>query len=638
MAAVAALDEALALIEEGFTVLPAHPVNKMPLLSSWRQYQEREPTSNEYAYWTSSAKFKGCNWAIVTGRQINVVDADSAEAEKWVKENLPYTPRTVRTGRGRHFYYRATDLKIPGSANADAKIDIRGRGGIVIAPGSVHQNGSIYTTELDQGMDGDWRDLPELSPADISKVNETNHPPKKEFQFSIDEVGIAEGGRNDAAAREAGRLISEGLTPHEVLVELEEWNSLNRPPLPAGELRRTLQSVANADKRNKGQMLVKQEAQRVALAPTPLEIGKVAAIPPRQWLYGRHYIRNFLSVTVASGGTGKTAVTLAEATAMATGKPLLGTETEKRRVWVWNLEDPLDELRRRFAAICQHYSIRQEEYRGHLFVNSSRDGKVVMAETINGQPVILPAADIILGFIKAHKIDVVIVDPFVSSHRLNENDNGAMDLVVKAWGRIAEEGNCAIELVHHVRKAQVGQGVSYGDARGASALTDAARHVRRLTRMTHDEARYADVDEREFWRYSREADSKDNLAPPAGDNSWRKMISVELPNGDNVGVVEQWQWPDAFADVTASDLGRVQAGLKEGEYRENVRSTMWAGHVVAEVLELDASDAGVRAKIKHLLKTWIENKELRVVERVCPKSRRPRRFVELGAKFYADDK
>jgi hypothetical protein len=399
-----------------------------------------------------------------------------------------------------------------------------------------------------------------------------------------------------------------------------------------------MDSVFKRDQRNKGHRVVQQEAQRVALAPTPLEIGQVAAIPPRQWLYGRHYIRNFLSVTVAAGGTGKTAVTLAEAMAMATGKPLLGIETEKRRVWVWNLEDPIDELRRRFAAICQHHAIHDIEFRGHLFVNSSRDGKVVMAETINGQPIILPAADIILNFIKSHKIDVVIVDPFVSSHRLNENDNGAMDLVVKTWGRIAERGNCAIELVHHVRKAQVGQGVSYSDARGASSLTDAARHVRRLTRMTADEARYADVDEQEFWRYSREADSKDNLAPPAGDNSWRKMISVELPNGDNVGVIEQWQWPDAFADVTASDLGRVQARLKEGEHRENVRSTMWAGHAVAEVLELDASDAGVRAKIRHLLKTWIENKELRVVERVCPKSRRLRRFVELGAKFYDEGK
>ena len=628
-----ALDEALALVEEGFTVVPAHPVKKLPLVK-WAVFQEREPTEDEYAYWTSSAKFKGCNWAIVTGRQINVVDADSAEAEQWIKEHLPYTPRTVKTARGRHFYYQANGLAISNSTDAEAKIDIRGQGGIVIAPGSVHETGAIYTQKIDEGVDGDWRHLPELTSSHIERVKNFNHPPKKEFQFSVEQVGIAEGGRNDAAAREAGRLISEGLTLHEVLVELEDWNSYNHPPLEPGELRRTMDSVFKRDQRNKDHQVVKQEAQREALAPTPLEIGEVAAIPPRQWLYGRHYIRNFLSVTVAAGGTGKTAVTLAEAMAMATGRPLLGIETDKRRVWVWNLEDPIDELRRRFAAISQHYNVRQEEYRGHLFVNSSRDGKVVMAETINGQPAILPAADIILGFIKAHKIDVVIVDPFVSSHRLPENDNGAMDLVVKAWGRIAEQGNCSIELVHHVRKAQVGQGVSYGDARGASSLTDAARHVRRLTRMTADEARYADIDEREFWRYSREADSKDNLAPPAGDNSWRKMVSVELPNGDNVGVVEQWLWPDAFADVTASDLGRIQTRLREGDHREDVRSSMWAGLVVADVMAMDATEAGVRAKIKHLLKTWIDNKELQVIERVCPKSRQPRRFIELGERFY----
>lgn len=631
---VAALDEALALIEEGFTVLPAHPINKMPLLNSWRQYQEREPTSDEYAYWTSSAKFKGCNWAIVTGRQINVVDADSAEAEIWIKENLPYTPRTVRTGRGRHFYYRATDLKIPGSTNADAKIDIRGRGGIVIAPGSVHQNGSVYTTELDLGMDGDWRDLPELSPADISKVNETNHPPKKEFSFQIDQTG----GWHDRMIREVASKVMLQYTDEQILAEASSWTESGYTVDQT--IKEFKVAIAGARKKWADQLEhyeSKQEAQREALAPRALEIGEVAAIPPRQWLYGRHYIRNFLSVTVAAGGTGKTAVTLAEAMAMATGRPLLGIETDKRRVWVWNLEDPIDELRRRFAAISQHYLIEEEEYKDHLYVNSSRDGKMIMAESVSGEPVIMPVADIILGFIKTHKIDVVIVDPFVSSHRLNENDNGAMDLVVKAWGRIAEQGNCSIELVHHVRKAQAGQGASYGDARGASALTDAARHVRRLTRMTADEARYADVDEGEFWRYSREADSKDNLAPPAGDNSWRQMISEELPNGDNVGVVAAWEWPDAFADVTASDLGRIQTRLREGEHREDVRSSMWAGLVVADVMDMDASEPGVRAKIKHLLKTWIDNRELQVVERLCPKGRRDRRFIELGEKFYGQN-
>jgi hypothetical protein len=201
--------------------------------------------------------------------------------------------------------------------------------------------------------------------------------------------------------------------------------------------------------------------------------------------------------------------------------------------------------------------------------------------------VLTPAVAAVTDYIKQHKIDVVIVDPFVSSHRLNENDNAAIDLVVKAWGRVADQGNCAVELVHHVRKAQPGQSASYGDARGASALTDAARHVRRLTSMTNDEARYAGIDERERWRYSKEGDSKDNLAPPRGDGSWRQMVSVDLPNGDNVGVVEPWAWPDPFDDVTSSDLRRVQAKLKPATWREDTRSTSWVGMLVADVLELD---------------------------------------------------
>ncbi len=62
---VAALDEALTLVEEGFTIVPAHPVKKLPLVK-WAVFQEREPTSDEYAYWTTYAKFKVCYGAIVT--------------------------------------------------------------------------------------------------------------------------------------------------------------------------------------------------------------------------------------------------------------------------------------------------------------------------------------------------------------------------------------------------------------------------------------------------------------------------------------------------------------------------------------------------------------------------------------------
>ena len=81
-----------------------------------------------------------------------------------------------------------------------------------------------------------------------------------------------------------------------------------------------------------------------------------ASLPPRQWVYGRHLIRKFVSATFAPGGVGKSALVLAEAMAMASGKPVLGIRPRKRlRVGYWNGEDPFEETERRaFAASILH--------------------------------------------------------------------------------------------------------------------------------------------------------------------------------------------------------------------------------------------------------------------------------------------
>src|SRR6188768_2915879 len=57
---------------------------------------------------------------------------------------------------------------------------------------------------------------------------------------------------------------------------------------------------------------------------TPWTFVDPSTIPPRAWLYGRHYIRKYVSVTVSPGGVGKTSKSIAEALAMATGRDLLG--------------------------------------------------------------------------------------------------------------------------------------------------------------------------------------------------------------------------------------------------------------------------------------------------------------------------
>ena len=106
-------------------------------------------------------------------------------------------------------------------------------------------------------------------------------------------------------------------------------------------------------------------------------------------------------------------------------------------------------------------------------------------------------------------------------------------------------------------------------------------------------------------------------------------MSVDLGNGDSVGVIEGWSWPDPFSDVRVADLRAVQRAVSVGVWRESPRSNDWVGLAVADVLDLDVADDSVRAKVRALVKTWVANKALRVVEDL-DESRRKRKFVRVG--------
>ena len=627
--------------EHGITVVPARVRGKSPAIS-WRRYQTDPVTEADMHLWTTSPRFRDCNWCVITGRELICVDADSADAITWVREHLPYTPLRTRTSRGCHFYYRVNPASpVKNQANPDCKLDVRGIGGCAVLPGSVHESGAVYELERDVGVDP-FDDIPMWQASYMRLIEDEvaahdivlGFTPRGWHDQMISEVASKvtsdDPFTDEEILAEAPGWTQPGYTEEETLAEFQtaidgarnKWGPTNEAVLA----RRKADDAARAEAQQEA-----VQAKIDALEPTPFEWTDGSDIEAREWVYGTHYIRRYLSLTVAAGGTGKTALTTCEAVAMASGKPLLGVEVdEPRRVWVWGLEDPIEEAQRRIAAICQHYHISADDLGGRLYVNSGRDSELVIAETQNGDVFLTPAVDAVIQFIREYKIDAVCVDPFVSSHRAgSENDNAAIDVVAKAWARIADAAGCAVHLVHHVRKASPHQSESYSDARGASSLTDAARHVRRLQKMSDDESRMAGIDEP--WRYTREGTSKDNLAPPSSDSSWRKMVSVLLPNGDSVGVVEPWSWPDPFADITTRDLDAVLAKIRSGQWREDVRSSNWAGIAVAEVLELDATDPAVKSKIKALLSTWIANRALVIRDGLDSKSM-ARRFVEVPPK------
>lgn len=372
---------------------------------------------------------------------------------------------------------------------------------------------------------------------------------------------------------------------------------------------------------------------------TPFPWLDCADIPQREWLYGRALIRKYVTVTVAPGGLGKSSLSIVEALAMVSGRRLLHDDPHgPLRVWLWNGEDPIDELQRRVMAAARHHDISRQEIDGRLFLDSGRDSSLMVATVDRtGVKFAEPVIEAVVDTIRANNIDVFVVDPFVSSHGVPENDNGAIDRVAKTWAKIADRTGAAIHLIHHARKTR-GNEVSIEDSRGAVALIGAARVGRTLNPMTKDEAERAGVEQR--FCYVRVDDGKANLAPRSEDGRWFKIESVSLmygargTNGDSVGVVTACEFPNPMDSVTVHHLRQAQAAVNiGGPYRESIQADGWVGIPIGRAMGFDTTAGKLSkadaAKVKAALRAWIGSGMFEVYSE-DDEHRKGRKFVRVG--------
>ena len=377
-----------------------------------------------------------------------------------------------------------------------------------------------------------------------------------------------------------------------------------------------------------------EETHAEAVAwPSPYDFFNAAALPPRRWIYGRHYLRSFVSVLASAGGIGKTSLQVVEALAIVTGRPLLGEDVKEQcAVWIINLEDPLEELQRRVLAAMQHYGIAPDEVRGRLFLDAGRDFRLKFAtQTKHG---IIPNATLVEHLaerIPANQIGAVFIDPFVGAHEVNENDNMAINAVVDLIRAVADSTKCAVGLVHHIRKGN-GEDANIDSVRGAGSLIGAARAARVINRVTEEDALKLCVSPEDAKGIFRVDDGKANLAPPADAATYRRMIGVQIPNGDWVGVAVPFAMPDAFDGVTVRDLIDVQQEVhrrcEDGNPpRFSDQTSDWIGNLVADVLRLDPDED--KPKIKKVVASWIKSGALRKGETIDAK-RMKRPVVEVG--------
>lgn len=336
-------------------------------------------------------------------------------------------------------------------------------------------------------------------------------------------------------------------------------------------------------------------------------------IAPRTFLYGKHYVRKFASVTVAPGGLGKSTLVLAECIAMATGRAILGVKPAGLlKVVYFNAEDPFDEIQRRVLAICQHYGINQSELVGQLFVASGRDQELILSKGDEGA-IVEATFELVERYAEAENIDVFAFDPLANMTEAPET-NDAFRRLGKRISRMADRLNCSIELVHHTRKLN-GNEATVEDSRGGSALIGAVRAGRALNPMTPDEAAKAGL-ETHIDHFRIEAAGKNNLSRSSPHSTWYQRVSIDLPNGDEVASLEPWQWPDAFAGVSDNDALRVWGMVKHANPapRYSSQSAQWVGKIVAEVLGLNLDDKNHRARVNTMIGTWVKTGVLAVEE------------------------
>lgn len=170
---------------------------------------------------------------------------------------LPPTWRFLTGGGGEHILFLHPGRRVANSAGVlGPGLDVRGDGGMIVAPPSRHMSGRAYAISVDHHPDDvALAPMPGWLAAKIVAVDPagarsgTGAANKRSTDWRA-HVGAehSEGKRNHAVAKLAGHLLRTRLDPHVVLALVQCWNRSHcAPPLTESEVASTVRSIAGRE-------------------------------------------------------------------------------------------------------------------------------------------------------------------------------------------------------------------------------------------------------------------------------------------------------------------------------------------------------------------------------------------------------
>ena len=246
---------AAAYLARGWSVLPLRHGDKRPLIR-WEPLQQTHADAATLAQWF--AHWPDANIGIVTGEISNLIvldvdpkhgGDDSLAQLEYRFGKLPATVEARTGGGGRHLYFTHPGGFVPNRAGLRQGIDLRGDGGYIVAPPSLHPSGQHYA----------W--APGCAPEETALAalprwllfagrGFSGYGPRARRSLAdwraLVHEGVPEGERNTTVASLTGHLLWHAVDAQVVLELMLAWNRLRcRPPLDDEEVARVVASITH---------------------------------------------------------------------------------------------------------------------------------------------------------------------------------------------------------------------------------------------------------------------------------------------------------------------------------------------------------------------------------------------------------
>jgi len=443
------LEAALYYAQRGWRVVPLSERDrdkkivprpgKVPIIAEWpvnasTDFDTIHDWFREYPF---------ANVGIATGEKsgIFVLDVDGEQGEASLIDlettfgKLPQTYE-VETSRGRHLYF-AQPLGVRTKSSASEteiglKLDVRGDGGQVVAPPSIHpETKKQYKVKRD------------VAPAPAPKwlldlVNAARQNRRLTDNLIPDKV--KKGSRNAEMTRIAGKLRRQGSTAAEMLAFMKQANTDRFfPPLKDSDLVTIANSIA---KKDPARVLIDG---RLNEAEFVISLASEGKDEPTTWRWPLFLPRGMLIGWGGDPGLGKSTMAYTVAAAISKGDALPGDDGlekyEPSNVIILSAEDDINKT------IRPRLRVAGADMK-HI--------KIIAALTNVSQPVSFPQHLTQLAeIVRESSASLVIIDPLDAflGEDIDSHKNAEVRRAIMPLAQIAESTNATVLILGHLNKS-----------------------------------------------------------------------------------------------------------------------------------------------------------------------------------------